>query len=498
MMIVLQAPPIVTRRTIAGTTAGGTTPNAIPDATGIGTATTTPATSAAPLRPLAPAHTPLLRPDRKHGGLLCGACSGLAAHLGLPTPLVRAFMVLAAPLFGFGLVLYVFLWAFVPKGDPRAVERERTDVVSMPLAKGNTDVMRSAAVRTTGMPYTNAAAPGATTGSAYGFSPASGRSLADLLHDASAISVIVAAYTVIVPLTMLLGSLFHELSPAITLFFAATGVLADWVLRRYPRTSGRISLTVGLSFLTLALFAFSTYIGYERTANRSLRVIVCVLMLAGAAALMIGPRVTAMTRRLADEQAAKEREEERADMAAHLHDGVLQTLSLIQVNADDPTIVRQLAHAQERELRSWLYQRRGTESQSFVTGLREAAAEAEARVGEPIDVVTVGDVRPDGSLTALLEATREALTNAAKHGRPPISVYCEVVDDGVDVYVKDHGTGFDPHAIPEGRLGVRESIMGRVLRRGGQVEIESSAELGTEVHMHMPITPAAPTAPTVG
>lgn len=486
MMIVLQAPPIVTRRTIAGTTAGDTTS----DATGTGTAmaTTTPTTLVARPRPLAPAHAPLLRPDRKHGGLLCGACSGLAAHLGLPTPLVRAFMVLVTPLFGFGLVLYVFLWAFVPKGDPRAAERERTDVASMPLAKGNTDVMKSATVQATGMPDMNTTTTATATGTAYGFSPASGRSFADLLHDASTISVIVAAYTMIVPLTVLLGNLFQEVSPAITLFFAATGVLADWTLRRYPRTAERISLATGMSFLALALLAFSTYIGYERTANRSLRVIVCVLMLAGAAALMIGPRVTAMTRRLADEQAAKEREEERADMAAHLHDGVLQTLSLIQVNADDPAIVRQLAHAQERELRSWLYQRRGTESQSFVTGLRKAAAEAEARVGEPIDVVAVGDIQPDESLTALLEATRESLTNAAKHGRPPISVYCEVMDDGVDVYVKDHGTGFDPNAIPEGRLGVRESIMGRVMRRGGQVEIESSAEFGTEVHMHMPVT----------
>lgn len=482
-MIVLQAPPIVTRRTIDGITAEGATP----DATGTVEAVVANASATVPLQPLAPAHVPLLRPDRSHGGLLCGACSGLAAHLGLPTPLVRAFMVLATPLFGFGLVLYVFLWAFVPKGDPRSAERERVDVMNMPLARGNADVMGTAA-RSADMA---AASTNATT-AANGFSPARSRSFTDLLHDASTISVIVAAYTVIVPLTVLLGNLFHEVSPAITLFFAATGVLADWALRRYPRTSGRISLATGGALLAVALLAFSTYIGYERTANRSLRVIVCVLLLAGAAALMIGPRVTAMTRRLADEQAAKEREEERADMAAHLHDGVLQTLSLIQVNADDPAIVRQLAHAQERELRSWLYQRRSTESQSFVTGLRETAAEAEARVGEPIDVVTVGDVQPDESLTALLEATREALTNAAKHGRPPISVYCEVMDDGVDVYVKDHGDGFDPNAIPEGRLGVRESIMGRVMRRGGQVEIESSAEFGTEVHMHMPVAAGRP------
>ena len=420
------------------------------------------------LPPLAPAPAPLLRPDRRHGGLLCGVCSGLAAHLGLPTPLVRALMVLLAPVLGFSLVLYVFLWAFVPRGDPRAAAHESPDVAQLPLAKGNAQIVEI------GEP-SNASASAST------------RSFADILHDASTISVVVATYTALIPALVIVGMLVHESSPVLTLLFAATGVLADWALRRYPRTSGRISLVTGCSFLMLALLAFASSIGYEDSRGMPLRIIVCVIMLMTAGAMMIRPRIAEMTRRLADERAAKEREEERADMAAHLHDGVLQTLSLIQVNADDPTIVRQLAHAQERELRSWLYQKRAVASESFAAELKDVVADMEARTGTTIETVTVGDAHPDESLTALLEATREALTNATRHGQPPISVYCEVMDDGVDVYVKDHGDGFDPSLVPEGRLGVRESIVGRVRRRGGHVDIDSSARLGTEVHMHMPI-----------
>lgn len=422
--------------------------------------------------PLAPAPAPLLRPDRRHGGLLCGVCSGLAAHLGLPTPLVRALMVLLAPVLGFSLVLYVFLWTFVPRGDPRASVHEKPDVAQLPLARGNARIVE--------MDEPSNANASASAG-------AGARSFADILHDASTISVVVATYTALIPVSAIVGMLVHESSPVLTLLFAATGVLADWSLRRYPRTSGRISLVTGCSFLMLALLAFASSIGYEDSLGMPLRIIVCVIMLMTAGAMMIRPRIAEMTRRLADERAAKEREEERADMAAHLHDGVLQTLSLIQVNADDPAIVRQLAHAQERELRSWLYQKRAVAAQSFAAELKDVVADMEARTGTTIETVTVGDAYPDESLTALLEATREALTNAIRHGRPPISVYCEVMDDGVDVYVKDHGDGFDPSLVPEGRLGVRESIVGRVRRRGGHVDIDSSARLGTEVHMHMPI-----------
>ena len=174
-------------------------------------------------------------------------------------------------------------------------------------------------------------------------------------------------------------------------------------------------------------------------------------------------------------------------MTAHLHDGVLQTLALIQLHSDDPQTVFSLARQQERELREWLYQERTTSDRSVSAGLKAIAAQTEDEHGKPIEVVTVGDARPSAQTDALLDATQQALVNAVTHGGEPISVYCEAGADKVEVFVRDHGDGFDVNAIPEGRLGIRESIIGRIRRRGGTVEIVSRPHWGTEVRMHMPV-----------
>ena len=174
-------------------------------------------------------------------------------------------------------------------------------------------------------------------------------------------------------------------------------------------------------------------------------------------------------------------------MTAHLHDGVLQTLALIQPHSDDPQTVFSLARQQERELREWLYQERTTSDRSVSAGLKAIAAQTEDEHGKPIEVVTVGDARPSAQTDALLDATQQALINAVTHGGEPISVYCEAGADKVEVFVRDHGDGFDVNAIPEGRLGIRESIIGRIRRRGGTVEIVSRPHWGTEVRMHMPV-----------
>jgi signal transduction histidine kinase len=186
------------------------------------------------------------------------------------------------------------------------------------------------------------------------------------------------------------------------------------------------------------------------------------------------------------------RAEERADIAAHMHDSVLQTLALIQRRAEDPQAVVQLARAQERELRSWLFEGRppgDTDVVSFAEGVRQIQRDVEARHGVPVEIVTVADCPLDEHLNALLAATREATVNSAKwSGAAVVSVFAEVEPDKVNVAVRDRGKGFDPAAVPGDRKGVAESIHGRMSRHGGEAAVQSAPGEGTKVTLTMPRT----------
>ena len=213
-------------------------------------------------------------------------------------------------------------------------------------------------------------------------------------------------------------------------------------------------------------------------------VVASLAVLAGVG-LVLAPWVLKFWREFQNERAGRIRETERAEIAAHLHDSVLQTLALIQKSANSPADVTRLARAQERELREWIYQDGTQSTGALVERVKAVCAEVEDLYGQAVEVVAVGDAELTERSHALVQAVREAVLNGARHGATTVSVYVEAGPQGVDVFVKDRGPGFEISAVPADRLGVRESVVGRMQRNGGSAEIISSAD-GTEVRLHLP------------
>ena len=215
-------------------------------------------------------------------------------------------------------------------------------------------------------------------------------------------------------------------------------------------------------------------------------VLVVGIVVAGLG-LVLAPWVVGLVNDLTAERRARIRSEERAEVAAHLHDSVLQTLSLIQRRADDAQVVG-LARKQERELRNWLYGRSAhTDTVSFRGALEHELAEAEELHTVPVEVVVVGDADFDADTDTLIAAAREAVTNAAVHsGAATVDVFAEVTTDAIEVFVRDTGCGFELDEVPPDRRGVAESIVGRMERIGGTAQVVTSPGDGTEVELRFP------------
>ena len=211
---------------------------------------------------------------------------------------------------------------------------------------------------------------------------------------------------------------------------------------------------------------------------------IAVLLTAAGFMLLFGPWIWGLVEELTDERRARIRSEERADMAAHLHDSVLQTLAMIQ-RSDDPQRMTTLARAQERDLRAWLFDPAGVDKTGTVgEGITAAAAKVEASFDVPVEVVVVGDRPIDNAADTLVAAAAEAMANAAEHsGARTISVYVECTEEAVDAWVTDQGSGFDPDAVPDDRKGISESILARMTRVGGEANIVSKPGEGSEVHL---------------
>jgi signal transduction histidine kinase len=222
------------------------------------------------------------------------------------------------------------------------------------------------------------------------------------------------------------------------------------------------------------------------------------LLVIAAIVVFLGPWWVQIARDLVLERQARVRVEERAEIAARVHDSVLQTLALIQRRADDPQKVIQLARLQERELRSWLFEGRAPgdsdADMTLAAGIRQIQQDVESRYGVPVEAVTVGDCDLDDNLNALLGAAKEATVNAAKwSGASVISLFAEVEAEEVSIVVRDRGRGFDPDAVPEDRKGLTESVRGRMTRRGGEAIVNSVPGEGTKITLTMPRPAAQPT-----
>ena len=274
--------------------------------------------------------------------------------------------------------------------------------------------------------------------------------------------------------------------------FALTWSLVDetrrssWTRRAFPiggaakgGSTGRI--VAGGVLMTAGLVL---YLQSINAAGLVGNVVLAVVVTVAGLVLVFGPWMWRLVSQLTDERRERIRLDERAEVAAHLHDSVLQTLALMQ-RTDDPRRMAMLARQQERELRGWLY---GDEELSTGETLRQAleglASRAEETHQVPVDVVTAGDLPLNDALRALVGAAGEAITNAARHsGGGLVSVFAEVEGSDVDIYVSDQGIGFDPDSIPADRMGIAESIIGRMERQGGSVTVHSEPGEGTEIHL---------------
>ncbi|RRD52238.1 ATP-binding protein [Buchananella hordeovulneris] len=385
---------------------------------------------------------PLVRP--RQGRVLAGVAAGLAVHLQVGVRQVRV-VLLGLGVVGIGLVAYLWLWLFVPEDDGRP-----------PL-----------------------------------LAPSQQRLAARLYRvetDASPqrLALVVGCGLLVLAGTIWLG--WEQVSAASQWLAPAglvlTGAIISWThLGRGRRGAAHLAPLAG--GLLLAVVGLVLLVSRGRSLTDLVdSLVVGVTILVGTAAILT-PTWLRMLRDLTASREAQAREVERADIAAHLHDSVLQTLTLIRTRAGDAETVARLARAQERELREWLYAQRPEAGTSLASELQRLAAEAEDRYGAVVEVVTVGDIVPGAWWEPLAGATREALANAVRHGAPPFSLYCEVEDAQVTVFVRDHGPGFEMSAVPADRHGVRESILQRVERHGGRAQVRRRAP-GTEVMVQMP------------
>jgi signal transduction histidine kinase/phage shock protein PspC (stress-responsive transcriptional regulator) len=447
--------------------------------------------------------TAMQRPPlvRSSDRMIAGVCSGLADHLGWPVKYIRLGMVLASFAGGAGLAFYAWLWVMVPTADESARRNSRrpaspiAPAVSMPPSVGMPPSVDLPPL--VGMPPDVTAPDGGAQPLPLS-APAPVFAAWFRIRRIQYGKEILLGGGLLLVAAILIARQFGVEVPLGTLIPAAAilgGAAIAWMQLDETRRAGLVDktkadqaggwvrLAAGLALVVAGVLVMVSGSGSWEQTWLALLASIAVL---GGVALVLLPWGLKFWKDLETERAARVRETERAEIAAHLHDSVLQTLALIQRRAGSEQDVVRLARAQERELRTWLYRDAAKDAGLLAERIAAAAAEVEDAHGHPVDVVSVGDAAMTDRHEALVLAAREAMHNAARHGGGAVSVYLESSDTGSEVFVRDRGPGFDLDAVPEDRLGVKESIIGRMKRHGGAAVISSSPE-GTEVRLKLPV-----------
>lgn len=385
---------------------------------------------------------------RSGGRIVGGVAGGISDHLGVDVFKVRMAFVLLSALAGAGIVAYGMLWIFTPATGAAVAPTasERRQAIGLALLGLSLSVVTA------------------------------------WLFNGTAAHVVGPIIVVAIGAALVWRE-FDADGPRSVIGLPAKASVVTWA----RIVGGATLIVVGLGVVVLARINLSSL------GSAMLAVAVTLI----GAGLLTVPLWLRMVRTLNAERAARIRNDEREEIASHLHDSVLQTLALIQRQADDPQEVVRLARSQERELRKWLFDDTAPAQSSLAAALRTIAGEVEDQHGVKVTPVTVGDVSmdlddsgiglPKEHFTAVLGATREALVNAAKHAEvPSIDLFAEVEPHQVSIFVRDRGKGFDMDQVSSDRQGLAKSIRARIERRGGRAEIKSAPGRGTEVRIFMP------------
>ena len=390
--------------------------------------------------------TPLADGHMPPAALMGGVCAGIATHLGVNVWLVRAIFVGLLFLNGVGALAYALAIALIPAGNPAS-----SQLVAPTRLAAQLNQLQSK----------------------------DGRDQATTIFSGV---VLLALAAILVAWSR--GWL--ESNAYLPLLIIGCGAALAWSqaeeVMHTPRSMAAIArLAAGLA---LAVLGVLIWLSDHTDMSGMLIGAFAALVMLSVVALVLAPLWLGVIRQLSQTQAAQVRASERADIAAHLHDSVLQTLTLLRAQADDPQRVAALALSQERELRAWLYGDNHPTNENLRSEVESVSREIEQLYGVPVDSVIVGDTPATAKTRVLTSALREALANAVRHGKPPISLYVEVSGQEVEAYVRDHGAGFDLEAINPDRHGVRDSIIGRMQRHGGSATIRAR-EPGTEVCLRL-------------